>query len=153
MSIRERVRNLFLSPREFYSAREAAKLLGWSHFELATALENGDLEGERTCSGYRITWQEVAAMITAQYPHALIEQALGKDVTSVIPEIVRLAELRVEIPRYEVVMLTKLAERENVTVDEYLSRHLLDLAGAEVEWLNTTIPHFADAMRWPESAD
>jgi hypothetical protein len=149
MSIRERVRTLFLSPREFYSAHEAAELLGWSHSELSTALANGDLEGERTCSGYRIAWQEVAAMITAQYPQALIEQALGDDVTSVIPE-VRLAELRVEIPRYEVVMLTKLAERENVTVDEYLSRHLLDLAGAEVEWLAMTIPQFSEAMRWPE---
>lgn len=151
MSIRERVRTLFLSPRQFYSAPEVAELLGWSHSEITTALEDGDVEGERTCSGYRIAWQEVAAMTTAQYPQALIEQALGKDVASVIPEIVRLTELRVEIPRYEVVMLTKLAERDNVTVDEYLSRHLLDLAGAEVEWLATTIPQFAEAMRWPEA--
>lgn len=118
---------------------------------MTTALEDGDLVGERTCSGYRIAWQEVAAMTTAQYPQALIEQALGKGVTSVIPEIVRLAELRVEIPRYEVVMLTKLAERDKVTVDEYLSRHLLDLAGAEVEWLTATIPQFAEGLRWPES--
>ena len=56
-----------------------------------------------------------------------------------------------EIPRYEVVMLSKLAERENVTVDEFLSRHLLDLAGAEIEWLNGAIPEFATAMRWPEA--
>lgn len=90
-------------------------------------------------------------MVTAQYPQALIEQALGSDVASVMPEIVRLAELRVQIPRYEVVMLARLAERENVTVDEYLSRYLLDLAGAEVEWLSTSIPQFAEAMRWPET--
>ncbi len=151
MSIRERVRTLFLSPREFYSPPEAAELLGWSQPELTRALQDGELEGERTCSGYRIAWQEVAAMTTAQYPQAVIEQALGNDIASVMPEIVRLAELRVQIPRYEVVMLAKLAERENVTIDEYVSRHLLDLAGAEVEWLSASIPQFAEAMRWPEA--
>jgi hypothetical protein len=151
MNIRDRVRSVFLSPSDFYSMSEAAELLGWSLAETSAALEHGDLEGERSCSGYRIAWQEVAAMITAQYPQALIEEALGDQVASVIPEIVRLAELRVEIPRYEVVMLSKLAERENVTVDEFLSRHLLDLAGAEVEWLNGAIPEFATAMRWPEA--
>lgn len=151
MSIREGVRTLLLSPRDFYSAPEAAEILGWSRSELTKALEQGELEGERACSGYRIAWQEVAAMVTAQYPQALIEQALENDVASVMPEIVRLAELRVQIPRYEVVMLARLAERENVTVDEYLSRYLLDLAGAEVEWLSTRIPQFAEAMRWPET--
>ena len=90
-------------------------------------------------------------MITAKYPQATIEQALGNDVASVMPEIVRLAELRVQIPRYEIVMLTKLAERQNVTIDEYISGHLLDLAGAEVEWLSANVPQFAEAMRWPET--
>ena len=90
-------------------------------------------------------------MITAQYPQATIEQALGNDIASVMPEIVRLSELRVQIPRYEIVMLAKLAERENLTVDEYVSRYLLDLAGAEVEWLSASVPQFAEAMRWPET--
>lgn len=57
-----------------------------------------------------------------------------------MPELVRLAELRVEIPRYQTVMLEKLAERANLSIDELLSRHLLDLAGAEVDWLDSTIP-------------
>lgn len=151
MSIRERVRTLFLSPREIYSPLEAAELLGWSLSELATALDDGRLEGERGCSGYRIAWQEVAAMITAQCPQAAVEQALGNDIESVMPEIVRLAELRVRIPRYEIVMLAKLAERGNVTLDEYVARHLLDLAGAEIEWLSANLPRLAEAMRWPEA--
>lgn len=150
MGLRERVRTLFLSPRDFYSAWEAAELLAWSQSELVKALDEGELESERTCSGYRIAWQEVAAMITAQHPQALIEQALGDEVGSVIPELVRLAELRILIPRYEVAMLSKLAERENVTVDEYVARYLLDLAGAELDWLSASIPQFAGAMRWPE---
>lgn len=48
------------------------------------------------------------------------------------------------------IRLPKLAERENLSVDELLSRHLLDLAGAESIWLSETIPQFSSAMRWPE---
>jgi hypothetical protein len=89
-------------------------------------------------------------MITAQHPQAVIENALGSEAASVIPELLRLAELRVAIPRYQMVMLSKLAEREKISVDELLSRHLLDLAGAENDWLNETIPQFNWATRWPE---
>ena len=130
--------------------REAAELLGCSQSELTTAVEAGELEAKRTCSGYRIACQEIVAVIAARYPQSVIGQALGGEVDSVMPEIVRPAELRVAIPRYEIVMLAKLAERDRVSVDEYLSRHLLDLAGSEIEWLNTNIPQFAEAMRWPE---
>lgn len=51
MSIRERVRTLFLSPRDFYSAPEAAEIIGWSHSELTKALEQGELEGDAHARG------------------------------------------------------------------------------------------------------
>ena len=151
MTIRQRVRALFLSPREVYSPAEAAGLLGWSEPDVEKALRDGELEGERLRAGYFIPWQEVASMMVARYPQSTIEQALGKDVGAVMPEIVRLAELRVRLPRYQGLMLRRLTERENVTVDEYLSRYLLDLAGVEVKWLSASIPQFPEAMRWPES--
>lgn len=150
MSIRERVREVFLRPQQSYTPAEAAELLGWTITEIDRAIREGDLEATRTCSGRHVAWQEVAAMITAQHPQAVIEHALDRAVTSVMPELVRLAELRVTIPRYQTVMLSKLAERENTSIDELLSRHLLDLASAEVDWLNETIPQFTLAMRWPE---
>lgn len=150
MSIRERFREVFLRPQQFYTPSEAAELLGWTIGEMDAAIREGDLEVTRTCSGHHVPWQEVAAMITAQHPQSIIEEALGREVTSVMPELVRLAELRVEVPRYQTVMLSKLAERENISVDEFLSRHLLDLAGAESIWLNEAIPQFGSAMRWPE---
>lgn len=151
MSIRQRVRQVFLRPRQVYTPAEAAELLGWTAGEMGEAIRGGDLEVIRTCSGQHVPWQEVAAMITAQHPQSVIEEALGREATSVMPELVRLAELHVEIPRYQTVMLTKLAERENLSVDELLSRHLLDLAGAESIWLSETIPQFSSAMRWPEA--
>lgn len=151
MSIHERVRQVFLAPQESYTVVEAAALLGWSVAGVEAAIRDGDVEAIRTCSGHRVAWQEVAAMITAQYPQALIEQALGNEASSVMPELVRLAELRVEIPRYQTMMLEKLAERASLSIDELLARHLLDLAGAEIDWLDRTIPQFGAAMRWPEA--
>ena len=150
MSIRDRVRHILLAPQQSYTAVEATELLGWSVAEMDVAIREGDVEATGTCSGHRIAWQEVAAMLTAQYPQAVIEDALGEDASSVMPELVRLAELRVDIPRYQTVMLGKLAERARISVDELLSRHLLDLAGAEIDWLDKAIPQFGAAMRWPE---
>jgi hypothetical protein len=91
MRIREKVRLVFLRPQRSYTAIEAAKLLGWSIPEMNRAIREGDLEATRTCSGHQVSWQEVAAMITAQHPQAVIENALGREATSVMPELVRLA--------------------------------------------------------------
>jgi hypothetical protein len=150
MNLRERTRQVFLLPQQFYTAAEAAELLGWSTPELDLAIAEGDLETTRTNSDQGVAWQEVAVLITSQQSHAVIEQALGREAASVMPELVRLAELRVEIPRYQTVLLRSLAERETISVDEVLSRHLLDLASVESDWLNEMIPQFRSAMRWPE---
>lgn len=88
-------------------------------------------------------------MLTARCPQAAIEEALGAQMASVIPEAVRLAELRIRIPRYQIAMLAKLAERERISVDELMARHLLDLASSEAAWLGRRIACFETAMRWP----
>lgn len=150
MSIRERVREVFLAPQAVYEVSAAAELLGWSLPEMDAAIANGELEATWVGSTHTIAWQEVAAVVTALDPQAAIEEALGSEVQAVMPELMRLSELRVAIPRYEVAMLGRLAERERLTVDEFLSRHLLDLASAEYEWLAGAIPGFEGAMRWPE---
>ncbi|HEX7154431.1 MAG TPA: hypothetical protein VF618_23295 [Thermoanaerobaculia bacterium] len=150
MNVRDRVRRVFLQPQPFYTAPEAAELLGWRRDELDAAIRDGEIEATRTSTGFHVPWQEVAVSISAKEPQAVIEKALGEHLGSVMPELVRLAELRVEIPRYQTVMLSKLAERERLSVDELLSRHLLDLAGAESDWLERAIPQFNAAMRWPE---
>ena len=50
-------------------------------------------------------------------------------------------------------MLDKLAERDELSVDELLSRHLLNLASAEGDWLAAAIPDFPAALRWPAPAE
>jgi hypothetical protein len=139
-----------MSPEDFYTPAEAAVALGWSRSQMTRAMEHGVLQVTQDASGARIGWQELAVMLTARYPQAEIESALGPAMASVIPEAIRLTEFRVRIPRYQVVMLEKLAGRERISVDELMSRHLLDLAGAEADWLRRRVCGFEAAMRWPE---
>jgi hypothetical protein len=144
------IRQVFVSPQDFYTPAESAVVLGWSRSKMARAMEQGVVQVTQDASGARIPWREIAVMLTARYPQAEIEDALGPAMASVIPEDVRLTELRVRIPRYQVVMLAKLAGRERISVDELMARHLLDLAGSEVDWLRRRIRGFEAAMRWPE---
>jgi hypothetical protein len=144
------VRQLFLSPQPFYTLSAAAALLGWTPGEVETALRDGELEGERTCAGWNVTWEAVAGALVEQCPLREVEAALGARVGDVIPALNRLTAFHVELPRWQTLMLNALAAREHVDTGEYLARHLLDLAACEGEWLAGEIPGFAEAMRWPE---
>jgi len=143
------IRHVFVSPRDFYTSAEAAEILGWKVAAMERAIDSGEVVVERGRSGDRIAWPEVVMLLTARCPQAAIEEALGAAMASVIPEPVRLAELRIRIPRYQVAMLAKLAERERISVDELMARHLLDLASSEAAWLGRRIAGFEAAMQWP----
>jgi hypothetical protein len=145
----EAIRRVFLACDESYAPAEAAELLGWTPSEMERAIEEGAVEITRGRSGDQIAWQEVVTLLTARCPQAAIEEALGPAMASVMPEPVRLAELRIRLPRYQVTMLAKLAERERISVDELMARHLLDLASSEAAWLGRRIAGFEGAMRWP----
>ncbi len=72
------------------------------------------------------------------------------DVADAIPELLRLCDLEVRIPRMEVVSLEKLAARDRKSVDAVLAAaELRDLVSAQSEWLASVIPGFASALAWP----
>lgn len=148
MNLRKRIRQLFLAPKPVYSTSETASLLGLKLTAVEEAIRAGELDATRTCSGYSLSWQEVAIAVTTQHPRETIEKALGRQTSSVLPDLLRLAELRVRLPRCQTLMLE---QREHTTVDDVLARHLLDLAAAEREWLTATSPQVEAAIRWPES--
>lgn len=150
MSISEAIRRIFLDRKSAYSAAEAARLLDWSETRMVIAIAEGDVEAREGDNIWVLEWQEVAAMATAQWPQETIEKALGSEMHEVIPQLVQLAELRVRVPRYEIVMLQKLAQREGASVDSFLSQHLLDLASAESEWLRQQDPALEQAIAWPQ---
>ena len=79
---------------------------------------------------------------------AVIEEALGEDAAPVLPEAIRLVELRARVPRYQREMLRELARMEGTSVDHVLTRELEDVASAHAEEL-AGVAGFAMAMQWP----
>jgi hypothetical protein len=145
------IRRLFLHPLPSYSLPAAAKLLGMRTKALRAWVEAGELDAVETDDGLVLPWAEVVAFGMDLWSQEAIEAALGADVTDAIPELLRLTELEVCIPRLEVVALERVAAREGRAGDAVLARELLDFVSVHGEWLEREVPGFADALAWPES--
>jgi hypothetical protein len=100
-----------------------------------------------------VPWDAVASALTAQCPLRDVEAALGPRAAEIIPELNRLTALTVELPRWQTLMLARLAAREHSDPSDYLSRHLLDLAACESEFLSSELSGFLEAVRWPDGGE
>jgi hypothetical protein len=107
------------------------------------------LEGIQSQGGIVLPWAVLASFAMDFWDQADIEAALGAEVAEALPELLRLADLEVRIPRLEVVALEKLAARDGKPVDTVLARELRDLVSAQSDWLAKEIPGFAAALAWP----
>jgi hypothetical protein len=146
---RSAFRRLFLQPKSVYSIAAAARLLGISPKELRGWIDVGEME---TDDDGGIPWSEIVAFGLDIWSQAVVEEALGADIAEAIPELVRLTELTVQLPRFEVAALQKVAAREERTMDALLAAELLDFVSARSRWLTERIPGFAAALAWPASA-
>lgn len=144
------IRRLFLEPKKTYSVREAADIFGMPLPDIHRWMEVGELEGVDSPRGVRLSWGEVASFGMDLWAQETIESALGADLADAIPELLRLADLEVRIPRLEILALERLADRDGKSVDAVLARQLLDVVSANSEYLATTIPAFTAALRWPQ---
>ena len=151
MSEAGNIRRLFLEPKPTYFIAEAASMLG-TEIDLRGFLEVGEIEGADTDEGLVIPWSELVSFGMDFWSQEVVEEALGADLASVIPELLRLADLEVRIPRMQVVTLERLAEIDGETVSAVLARELRDLVSVHSEWLSAEVPGFAEALSWPESA-
>jgi hypothetical protein len=150
MTTDERIRQIFLQPRHAYTVEEASTLLGYSLKELLAAISRGDLAIEGMGEIPRIEWEELALAAVERWPQGVIEDALGTDSPLVVPELARLTDLRVRVPRYGVIVLDRLAQRQGTTIDEIVTRQLLDLTVAESDILGQSVAGLAAAIRWPQ---
>ena len=146
----DRIRNLFLHGKETYTIAEAAGLLGMTEPVVHEWLASGELEPVDTPQGLAIPWSELVSFGIAFWPQEKVEEALGADIYDVLPELLRLAELEVRIPRIEVVTLERLAARDHASVSDVLARELRDLVSEHSEWLSREVSGFAEALAWPE---
>lgn len=143
------IRSLFLSPRSHYFLPEAADLLTMDVREVRGWIESGELEGVETDQGLVVPWSELVSFGMDFWSQGVVEEALGVDGVDVIPELLRLVELEVRIPRMQVVTLERLAARSGETVSTVLARELRDLVSAHSEWMSAQVPGFGEALGWP----
>lgn len=148
---RSRIRHIFLSPRPSFALMTAASLVGMTLKDLKREIETGAIVAVSTGLGQRVTREEMIAAAMRVWEQTVIEEALGDDAAAVLPEAIRLVELRARVPRYQREMLRYLARRHGTTVDEVLTRELEDVACAHSEELAATVPGFEIALGWPES--
>ena len=143
------IRRLFLERKRAYVLREAAALLAMTPRDLRGCIEAGELEGEETLDGLLLPWSELVSFAMALWDQEEIERALGDDLAMAIPDLLRLAELQVRIPRIEILALEQVAARDGKSVSAVLGHELLDFVSAHSEWLSRDVAGFAEALAWP----
>jgi hypothetical protein len=144
-----KIRQLFLHPHPTYSVPDAAALLGVSEDELRGWIDVGEVESVGAEEAEELPWDEVVSFGMERWSQDVVEEALGADVARVLPELVRLTDLEVRIPRMQVVALERLAAIDDESVSAVLTRELRDLVSVHSEWLALEVPGFADALAWP----
>lgn len=145
------IRHVFLTHRPFFALMRAADLLGMRFAELRREVADGAIVAVSSRLGQRISKEEMIATLMRLCPQADIEEALGEQAATLLPEAVRLVELRARVPRYHRDMLRYFAGRDATSVDAVLSSTLDDVASAHSEELAAALPGFAEAMSWTSS--
>jgi hypothetical protein len=132
-STRGRIRHIFLNPRLHWALLTAAGDFGMTLLELKREIADGTIVSVQTPIGERLGREELLAAAMRLWELGVIEEALGDDAAGVLPEAIRLVELRARVPRYQRDMLRYLARRDGTSVDYVLTRELEDLASANAE--------------------
>jgi hypothetical protein len=143
------IRSLFLSPRPSYRIPDVAALLAIAEEDVVGWIDAGDLEGLDTSEGLLVPWAELVSFGMDFWSQDAVEQALGTDAIDLIPELVRLTDLEVRIPRLQVVTLERLAALDGKSISAVLARELEDLVSVHAPWIGEEVPGFAAAFAWP----
>jgi hypothetical protein len=146
----ESIRTLFLGGNRSYSLAHAAALIGWPVKRLRSELSAQYLVPEETWEVKQVPWRAIAVLAVGEWSYAQIEQALGDD-ASILPQLVRAKELHVRLPGYQIAALVAAAQRSRNSIDEFLSRHLVELACSEAPSLSKRLPGFREAFHWPDT--
>src|SRR5438046_7106157 len=117
---RHSIRQIFLNPRPHTALMTAATLLGTTIRELEQEIADGAIVAVSTGVGRRIGPAELMAAAMRRWSQADIEEALGDDAARVLPEAIRLVELRARVPRYQRERLHYLGKRDRTTADALL---------------------------------
>ena len=156
---RAAIREIFLRRRIEYTSHEAAQLLRLTLGDFLGWFDTGLLRAERRkkrkqFGGRRpalMAWNELASIAMLRWTPMEIYDALGKDAAATLPRLLRPVELRgVRLPEYQLRLLEVLAQREGVSIEEYVYMSLLSLETAmSSEESERLIPGLRDALMFP----
>src|SRR5436305_13369342 len=111
-STRDSIRRIFLNPRPHAALMMAADLLGMPFPVLKHEIAEGTIVAVSVgVVGLRVSKEDMIAAAMRIWPLAVIEDALGDEARRVLPEAIRLVELRARVPPYQREMLRWLARR------------------------------------------
>src|ERR1700743_711604 len=96
-SLRSAIRHIFLSPRPNFALMTAAELLGVTLGDLRRQIDDGVIVAVPTRLGARVSKEELMAVALQQWAQADIEEALGAEGVMILPEALRLVELRARV--------------------------------------------------------
>ena len=129
----DNIRRIFLTPRPNVALFTAADLLGVTLKELKADIEDGTIVAVSSALGQRLSKEEMIAVAMQRWDQGVIEDALGDDAPRLLPEAIRLVELRARVPRYQRDVLCELARWDGTSIDAVLTRELEDVASAHAE--------------------
>jgi hypothetical protein len=92
------IRRIFLTPRPNLPLMAAAERLGMTLQELKRDIADGAIVAVSTRVGTRVTKEEMIATAMRLWDQSAIEEALGDDAPRLLPEAIRLVELRARVP-------------------------------------------------------
>ena len=143
-----------------YTTREAANLLRLTLGDFLRYLDTGILRVERRKKrkqlGGRgqalVTWKELASAAMLRWTVMEVHDALGEAANITLPRLLRPLELKgVRLPEYLLRLLEQIAERQRVTVEEYVYTCLL---AVETEMcpdvMEQLLPGFKEAINFPD---
>lgn len=145
----ERIRTLLLHRAPRVTVDEAAHLLGWSRAQIDAAISDGDIEAAGTCNGPAIDLRELAAYALQDVPVHVIEEALGRDASLILPPALRTRKLSLRLPSCHLQLLNVLAAQSQQSVDLFIELMFAELVCLHKEELAELVPGIEEAYWWP----
>ena len=144
------IRAIFLHHEQRVTLDEAARMLGWTRARLNEAIEAEEFSVVETCGGKRmIEIRELAHYAVYEWPFHVIEKALGREASLIIPPALRTRKITLRLPQCYIQLLEILASENQQSVTKYLELTCDELLFLEKERLTALLPYGVEAYFWP----
>lgn len=145
----EHIRELFLNRQPSYRLSEAARLLGMTRGVLEREAKADDESAYRADGRWRFTWRQVAHLAFRRWSLAEIHEALGAEATSVLPPLLTLRAVTIHLPEFLARAIEVSAAADDMTVDDWLHRELVDFASTVIDRMERAVPGYRRAYFYP----